>query len=327
MHPPISLIEDGINTYVVESVIGALVTLAIVTLAMRLFRVHTVHQRIRYQALVVALPLVAAPLFYAAVPDRRALPVLPLDTLLDPDHLWDVIGPSHVWVERFIVAASLGIGVTLAWRVARDLRARGGLSPFRRLGLLEYDAQLSRRAAVLCGHAGACAPVYVLETTKPAAFCAGLRKCTLVVSRGLVDELDAAALDDVLRHELAHCRRRDTRWGALVAAIGQFAVFNPVVVIACRRILELQEQACDDEAVEQSGDALSYARTLLRVSRLGVAYAAAGSRPFLGPGNGLAPRVERLLEPGSSIRPHPLRDTAAWGATATTALAALFFVC
>ena len=71
----------------------------------------------------------------------------------------------------------------------------------------------------------------------------------------------------VLCHEMAHIQRHD--WLVLLAAEALRAVywFNPLVWIACRRLRQESEQACDDAVLRGGVAAAAYASHLLAVAR------------------------------------------------------------
>ena len=50
----------------------------------------------------------------------------------------------------------------------------------------------------------------------------------------------------VLRHELAHISRGDWAWQIAAAVLRALYWFNPLVWIACRRLRQESERACDD---------------------------------------------------------------------------------
>jgi len=110
-------------------------------------------------------------------------------------------------------------------------------------------------------------PVKLLQSDHP----------TLLVTWGLLQPkviLPAAARDwsddrvrVVLRHELAHIRRGD--WAVFMAAEGLRAVywFNPLVWLACRRVRQESEHACDDVVLNAGIDGSEYATHLLDLAR------------------------------------------------------------
>jgi TonB family protein len=110
-------------------------------------------------------------------------------------------------------------------------------------------------------------PVKLLQSDHP----------TLLVTWGLLQPkviLPAAARgwsDDrvrvVLRHELAHIRRGD--WAVFMTAEVLRAVywFNPLVWIACRRVRQESEHACDDVVLNAGMEGSDYATHLLDLAR------------------------------------------------------------
>ena len=78
----------------------------------------------------------------------------------------------------------------------------------------------------------------------------------------------AARIHVVLRHELAHIRRGD--WGAqLVAeAVRSLHWYNPLVWIACRRLRDESELACDAALMREGLSGLDYAAELLDLARV-----------------------------------------------------------
>jgi TonB family protein len=71
----------------------------------------------------------------------------------------------------------------------------------------------------------------------------------------------------VLRHELAHIRRCD--WAVFLTAEALRAVywFNPLVWMACRRVRQESEHACDDVVLNAGIDGPEYATHLLELAR------------------------------------------------------------
>jgi beta-lactamase regulating signal transducer with metallopeptidase domain/endonuclease YncB( thermonuclease family) len=83
---------------------------------------------------------------------------------------------------------------------------------------------------------------------------------------------EADAWDDerraaVLAHELAHVRRWDaaTQWVAHLARV--LFWFNPLVWMACRRVCEEREHACDDAVLAMGTQPTRYADHLLEIVR------------------------------------------------------------
>jgi beta-lactamase regulating signal transducer with metallopeptidase domain len=109
--------------------------------------------------------------------------------------------------------------------------------------------------------------VDLLQSQDPSTLVAsGWLRPRIILPAGLADWTDDR-LRVVLIHELAHIRRHD---GAIQLA-GEFLRvvywFNPLVWLACRRLRQESEHACDDAVLESGVDATDYASHLLAVAR------------------------------------------------------------
>lgn len=137
----------------------------------------------------------------------------------------------------------------------------------------------------------------------------GLKRPCILVPARLVGELPEPALLEILRHELAHIRRRDL-WIALSQRIClAFWWWNPFLRVLGSRLDLAREMACDEQAAQSSTGSRSYARALLASAEMLVphdrcppALAVGG----LGSRRELAERIDALLRlddaPPASLR-------------------------
>jgi beta-lactamase regulating signal transducer with metallopeptidase domain len=112
------------------------------------------------------------------------------------------------------------------------------------------------------------APVRLLQSTHPALlFTWGLRRPAIVLPDS-AQGWSAERIRAVLGHELAHVRRRD--WAVQMAAglVRCAYWFNPLVWLACHRLRQAGEQACDDAALSTGVAAPDYAAHVLDVARM-----------------------------------------------------------
>ena len=127
----------------------------------------------------------------------------------------------------------------------------------------------------------------------------GWRRPLIALPATLYAQCRPGALQDIIVHELAHLKRRDPLFNLLGQLVVSLYWFHPMVRWAARAFIEVRECACDDWVVDQGGDPLCYAETLLK--------AAADQRPSLALAMArtghVAKRVERLLDPSHLPRP------------------------
>lgn len=138
------------------------------------------------------------------------------------------------------------------------------------------DPDRRRRATALAGRLGLAAPeLRLLRTNAPLAVTGGLRRPTIVLSSWLLERLDAAEMEAVLAHELAHLSNRDhlTRW--LGRLLRDATAYLPSGWYALHALEAEQELGADALAVAAT------ARPLAMASALGKVWASAlaTSRP------------------------------------------------
>ena len=108
----------------------------------------------------------------------------------------------------------------------------------------------------------------------------------------------------VLGHEIAHIQRHD--WLILIAADALRVLywFNPLVWIACRRLRQESEQACDDEVLSGGVEASAYASHLLDIARsFGRHRRSWLPAPAILRPSSLERRIGAMLNPGLNHRP------------------------
>jgi len=167
--------------------------------------------------------------------------------------------PRIAWPVAALICYGVGLLVQLMGlarsfgRVRRTLRACAPMD----------DAQIVARAGVLARRMGVSRAPRLLETEGGAPFLVGILRPAIVLPRALLNA-DSRDLDAVLSHELAHEKRRDLAWNALLWASATLFWFHPLVWVA-RRFLALEvESACDEMVLSSTRIApRSYAALLL----------------------------------------------------------------
>jgi TonB family protein len=175
--------------------------------------------------------------------------------------------PAVPWVPMLLALWGVGfltVTTRLFGGLARLVSMTRRCRPVRSALWRSHAAALSTQHALL-------RPAVVLESDeRPPLLTWGLVQPRIIVP------VDAASWPDarvaaVLAHEFAHIARRD--WALQIAAELLRAVhwFNPLMWVACRRLRDESEQACDDLVLGRGIDAADYASHLLAVARSGLA--------------------------------------------------------
>lgn len=165
-----------------------------------------------------------------------------------------ILGILSVWLGIALIA--IGRMAIAHWRFARRLRSCPQLTdaPLVDLILRECDSlRVPRRPRVR----------EVRELTGPAVF--GLFRSTICLPPGTSTSLSAQELRLLLRHELAHVRRKDA-WLYTLASIAQsLHWFNPLAWFAASRLRLYVEAAADELALSNASkeDARVYGNLLV----------------------------------------------------------------
>src|SRR5690606_10703672 len=168
------------------------------------------------------------------------------------------------WPAVLLAVWAAGALVVMSGVVASRLRVRALTRRAR--PLLSYRARGVARA--VASQLGLRRRVRLLEGDHDALpMTWGVLRPALLLPRGAGD-WPAQRLEAVLRHELAHVRRRD----ALTLLVAQLACVlywpNPLVWLAARRLRIEQEYACGDVVRRAGSRASDYAAELLAMARL-----------------------------------------------------------
>jgi beta-lactamase regulating signal transducer with metallopeptidase domain len=127
----------------------------------------------------------------------------------------------------------------------------------------------------------------------------GLWRPCILVPQALAAELPQAVLTDILRHEIAHVRRRDLPMTLLQRVLLALYWWSPLLRLIGARLDLAREMACDERAARRSGEGRDYARSLLRGAdrvRAHDTHAHLLASGIFESRKGLARRIEGLLE-------------------------------
>jgi hypothetical protein len=139
-----------------------------------------------------------------------------------------------------------------AWQATRELRADRA---FRR--------SMATRSPVPFDGA------WLIEETRPQAFCAGLLRTRVYISSGTLSLLPGPELAAVLAHEREHARRHDPLRLACSRVLAAGLFFTPAMRHLSRRQHELAELAADEAVVHAAEDRSALASAMLRFSEAG----------------------------------------------------------
>lgn len=218
-----------------------------------------------------------------ASPSPRATPAASID--------WEfVVAVSSLSLWSLGVVLLLSRGVIAHVRFALRVRSCPPIEDqFVRSPLLEECDSIGLRRPKV---------VEAAFLQSPAVF--GFWKPTICLPVNLATQLSEQELRWVLRHELAHIKRRDSLWLSVAFLMRALHWYNPLAWFVASRLQALAEESADDVAVRNSQQDTwtDYARMLLHFAEKG------GPKPSraavgllcMAAGNGLPKRIEMLIQ-------------------------------
>lgn len=195
----------------------------------------------------------------------------------------------HTWSAwlalGFAVAAGLGV-LRFAFALVQLQRRLRSRTPVRDPRVLQRFEQLRARAnwptVRLTESIAIDSPLVV-----------GVRE--LCLPRVMLEALGDAELDAVLAHELAHLERRDGVWFPIAGFLQALLWMQPLNHWIARHFRQTAELACDDRAIELTGDRMGLARALVQVAERALSAEQSVLIPSMaGTASVLHSRVQRL---------------------------------
>lgn len=258
--------------YASQSISHAIVAAAVVEALVRLWRIAEPGPRIAFRLLPLAYPLAVLPAFLLLVPARGTEAFRDRWALFAASR-WAELGIPGIPVGAavFAVLAALGAGFFLRDSLRLIMRAGEARQP-RSAAVPAGSDEVAREVRELAGllHVGA-PRLRVVDTPAPVLLVAGVRRPTLVVSRGTLARLDARERRAALAHELAHLARRDPLLGWVLMGCRLVAFFNPAVQLVARAAVRELEWRADDLAAAITADREALASGLGKLAGAGEA--------------------------------------------------------
>jgi len=249
-----------------ETIVHGIVAAIVVMVLLRVQRIHSPQDRIRFWALAMGMPIAGTPLLWVLAPWRLD------DGFRDG---WALVSGSHLGADVGHVTGPLGTLMVLLGLAGTALFLRDAIPfvlefvtsrPAHRTGAppsAALSAAAERAAAALAMETPR---LSVLASKHPILMCRGLRKPFIVVSTGLCDLLTPRELEASIAHEMSHAQHRDPVLGwALLVARG-LCFFNPAVQLAARAaVLEIERRA-DQSAARMVGSTRDVVGSLRKIS-------------------------------------------------------------
>jgi Zn-dependent protease with chaperone function len=252
--------------YAGQAVAHAAVAAVVVEALLRVWRITEPDARISFRLIPILLPIVVLPALLVVAPGRSS------ELFRERWALFSSARWGRAGVLGLGAAVALGIGLFLVdlvryARAAIGSRRPGGgrsVASGEREASAQIDATDDERVMDALGRdvdeaahrlGVETPPLVVLDSGEPVLHVTGVRRPTLVVSRGTLERLTPEERRAALVHEVAHVARRDPAFGWLLMVCRTLGIFNPIVQLVARTVVRDLEWRADDLAVAITGDA------------------------------------------------------------------------
>jgi len=233
--------------YLVESMCHSATAAIVVESALRAWRFRQPVVQQRFRTLVILLPVVAFPVYQLLVPSRGTMSSR-LHSLLNSDgwlYLEPIPGlPAYTFLFLLLAFTVAIFFVQELVPIVRNLR-RSATGRYPAMATVGEDIM----SDVLEEIPGRKPHVAVLDCDEPLIFSTTGSGATIYISRGIHAALTHDELQAAIAHELAHIRRSQSSLLVLLFLLRVIMFFNPVTLVAFRKIVHAEEDICDDVAV------------------------------------------------------------------------------
>ncbi len=263
-----ALLSTYWGMYLIQIILHSIIVAALAECAIMAWQIRSPASRQWLRVMVLALPLIAFPVFQFLSPDRGTI-FFRLESLFDSNSLLllDLPGAVPMLVPLLIV---LGLS-SIIFLVQEFIpvitntiaHMRGKSDPFAE----DVDQRLSEKIELaLSGLPISQDSVAVLDDDDLVLYSSTGANPIICVSTGMLRRYDIDHLQGAFAHEIAHIRRSRRPLLMFAYILRAVMFFNPVSMIEFRRLAQEEEKACDDYAVAMTGKpgALAEAIGMLR---------------------------------------------------------------
>lgn len=254
--------------YVLQSIVHSVITLFLVEMSLKIWKIRNARDRFRYRLQVLVMPLLMFPLFQLVNPDRGSVYFIEDSAIFSSGRwlrieLWGQ--PPLLFLFLFVLLATSILThvqeISVIFRNLWDKKAEGRtLRPSE----AEIDLMVSELSRTLKIEKPS---IWIVDDENPLLFIDGTtRNQDIIISKSLLTRYDKRELKSALAHELAHIVRRSNATTLLVFLARILMFYNPVSLLVFRRLIQDDEQVCDDLTVSITKDPRALASALAAFS-------------------------------------------------------------
>jgi Zn-dependent protease with chaperone function len=246
--------------YIAQSVLHSFITALLVDAAIHAWKIENPVERQRFRLLIIILPIISFPLYQLLNPQRGSL-------VFRMDALFDVTRWLNLEIWRGITVGMLFIVflafTTLIFIVQEMIPViKHALASRRTEAAGEKPAPDSIVSTALAKLPDPKPEVFVIQDDDLVSFVTTGKRPAIFLSSGTIESLTEEELQTALAHEMAHIERNKRPLLIVTFLLRVVQFFNPIALVEFRRIVQEEENICDDVAVTLTGKSQALADTL-----------------------------------------------------------------
>ncbi len=255
-----SFIYSYPGMYITQSIMHSLVAVVIIRSMIHIWDIRdpVIRQRFFYLALI--LPLFSFPVYQMINPARHLIRFR-LTSLFDSNILitMDLFGmvPMSIIFFLLILISSLIFLFQELIPIVKHLMNRGNAEVQE--GNSDYDLVISKALENLSGEKP---KVIVLDEEDHIIYSTTDKNPAVYFSEGLLRELNDDQIRAAIIHEIAHIERSRTPLLIVLYLMRMLMMYNPIVLLAFRKLVREEEKVCDDISVSMTDNAGALADVL-----------------------------------------------------------------
>ncbi len=246
--------------YVAQSFCHSFITALLVDAALRAWKIENPVERQRFRLLIIILPIVSFPLYQLINPQRSQL-AFRMDALFDITRwlnldIWNGISGGVLFLTLLSFTTLVFIVQEMVPIIKHSLASRGKEAQGEKPSV---DSVVGRAMAKLPDPKP---EVFVIQDDDLVSFVTTGKRPAIYLSTGTVESLTEEEIQTAIAHEIAHIERNKRPLLIVTFLLRVVQFFNPITLAEFRRIVQEEENICDDAAVASTGKSQALADTL-----------------------------------------------------------------
>jgi hypothetical protein len=246
--------------YIAQAFCHSFITALLVDAALHAWKIENPVERQRFRLLIIILPIVSFPLYQIINPQRGSLDFR-MNALFDITRwlnleIWHGISVGFLFLLLLSFTTLVFIVQEMVPIIKHSLASRGKEAAGERPA---PDSVVSMALAKLPDPKP---EVFIIEDDDLVLFVTTGKRPAIFLSAGTIEALTEEEIQTAIAHEMAHIERNKRPLLIITFLLRVVQFFNPITLVEFRRIVQEEENICDDAAVTLTGKSQALADTL-----------------------------------------------------------------